>query len=75
MITIKKVTNKTLLKTFVKVPFEIYKDSKYWVPPIISQEMKTFDVNENPIFKNAEATLFIAYINKKPVGRIAAIIN
>ena len=75
MIQIQKVTNKALLKTFVKVPFEIYKNSKYWVPPIISQEMKTFDVNENPIFKNAEATLFIAYINKKPVGRIAAIIN
>jgi GNAT superfamily N-acetyltransferase len=75
MINIKKVTNKALLKTFVKVPFEIYKDSKYWIPPIITQEMKTFDVNENPIFKNAEATLFIAYINNKPVGRIAAIIN
>jgi GNAT superfamily N-acetyltransferase len=75
MITIKEVTTKAMTKAFVKVPFEIYKDCKYWVPPIISQEVKTFNINENPIFKNAEATLFIAYKNNKAVGRIAAIIN
>ena len=43
MITIKEVKTKKELKRFVKFPFTLYKDSKYWTPPIISQEIKTFD--------------------------------
>jgi len=75
MVTLKEVKTKKDLKTFVKFPFKLYKDSKYWVPPIISQEMKTFDRNENPVFNDAEAWLFLAYKDNKVVGRIAAIIN
>ncbi len=75
MITIKEVLTKRDLKTFVKFPFKIYKDSKYWTPPIISQELKTFDKNENPVFNDAEARLFLAYKNNHLVGRVAAIIN
>ncbi|MFV0566960.1 MAG: GTP cyclohydrolase [Flavobacteriaceae bacterium] len=75
MITLKEVKTKSDLKVFVKFPFQLYKNSKYWVPPIISDEMKSFDKNENPVFRNAEATLFLAYKNNTIVGRIAAIVN
>jgi hypothetical protein len=75
MITIKEVKTQKELKTFVKFPFKLYKDSKYWVPPIISQEIKTFNKKENPVFKDAEARFFLAYKNNELVGRIAAIIN
>ncbi len=75
MIALKEVKTKKDLKAFVKFPFKLYKDSKYWVPPIISQEMKTFSKKENPVFNDAEATLFLAYKNNVVVGRIAAIIN
>ena len=40
MITIKEVKTQKELKEFVKFPFKLYKNSKYWVPPIISQEIK-----------------------------------
>lgn len=75
MIEIKEVKTKKDLKTFVKFPFKLYKNSKYWVPPIISQEIKTFDKNENPVFNDAEATLFLAYKDGEIVGRVAAIIS
>ena len=75
MITIKQVQNKKDLKAFIKFPFSLYKDSKYWVPPIINQEMETFNKDKNPIFEDAEATLFLAYKDDEIVGRIAAIIN
>ncbi|GAA4898706.1 hypothetical protein GCM10023311_24730 [Flaviramulus aquimarinus] len=75
MITIKEVHTKKDLKAFVKFPFKLYKDSKYWVPPIISQEIKTFNKKENPVFNDAEARLFLAYKNNEIVGRVAAIIN
>jgi len=75
MITVKEIHSKKDLKTFVKFPFKLYKGSQYWVPPIISQEIKTFDKKENPIFNDAEARFFLAYKGKEVVGRIAAIIN
>ncbi|MFD0988763.1 GTP cyclohydrolase [Mariniflexile jejuense] len=75
MISIKEVTTKSELKAFVKFPFKLYKDSKYWVPPIISEELKTFDTKENPVFNDAEARLFLAYKHNEIVGRVAAIIN
>ena len=75
MITVKEVTTKKGLKTFVKFPFSLYKDSKYWVPPIIKQELETFDKDRNPIFKDAEARFFLAYKGNTIVGRVAAIVN
>lgn len=75
MITLKEVKSNSDLKAFVKFPFKLYKDCPYWTPPIISQEMKTFSKKENPVFKDADATLFLAYKNNEIVGRIAAIIN
>ncbi|GAA4282019.1 GTP cyclohydrolase [Gaetbulibacter aestuarii] len=75
MITLKEVQSKSDLKAFVKFPFKIYKDNPYWVPPIISQEMNSFNKKENPVFEDAAARLFLAYKGKEIVGRIAAIIN
>ena len=49
MITIKEATTKKELKAFVKFPFSLYKNSKFWVPPIISEELQTFDKNINPL--------------------------
>ncbi|MDW5288366.1 GTP cyclohydrolase [Formosa sp. PL04] len=75
MITIQEVLTKKELKAFVKFPFELYKGSPYWVPPIISQEMEVFNKAKNPIFIDADANLFVALKNDKIVGRIAVIIN
>lgn len=75
MIDIREVKTKKDLKAFVKFPFKLYKDSKYWVPPIISQEMTTFDKKKNPVFKDADTDLFLAYMDGEIVGRVAAIIN
>lgn len=75
MIILKEATTKKDLKAFVKFPFKLYKDSKQWVPPIISEELKTFDKNTNPVFDNAESRFFLAYNGKTIVGRVATIIN
>lgn len=75
MVQVKQVQSKSDLKKFVKFPFSIYKESPYWVPPIINDEMETFNTDKNPVFQNAEASFFLAYKNGKVVGRVAAIIN
>ncbi|MEM8999643.1 MAG: GTP cyclohydrolase [Bacteroidota bacterium] len=75
MIIVKEAATKAARKEFVKFPFRLYKDSPYWVPPIIKDEMESFDKSKNPVFKNAEATFFLAYRGEEIVGRIVAIIN
>ncbi len=75
MITIIEAKTKKEIKEFIKFPFQLYKNNSYWVPPLISDEMETFDKKKNPVFKNAEAYFYLAYLNNQIVGRVAAIIN
>lgn len=75
MVTLVEATSKSDLKKFVKFPFKLYKGSPYWVPPIIKEEMETFNPEKNPVFEDAEARFFLAYMNTKIVGRVVAIVN
>ena len=75
MINVVEVKNSKDLKTFVKFPFKLYKGNKYWIPPIIKEELETFNQDLNPVFEHAKARFFLAYKNKELVGRIAAIVN
>jgi GNAT superfamily N-acetyltransferase len=74
-ITIKEAKTKKEMKQFVTFPFSLYATNKFWVPPIIKDELEGFDRNKNPVFKHAEAQFFLAIKNTKIVGRVAAIIN
>ncbi|MHC5202285.1 GNAT family N-acetyltransferase [Myroides sp. LJL119] len=74
MIEIKQVNNKKEMEQFVKFPFELYKNNPYWVPPIIKDEIKSFDP-DNDIFKSVDVKFFLAYKNNKVVGRVACAIN
>lgn len=75
MIQIKQVIDSKDLYKFIKFPFDLYKNSKYWVPPIIKQEIDSFNSSINPNLKESSLKQFIAIKNKKIVGRIAVIIN
>lgn len=75
MIQIKEISTKKEMKQFVKFPFSLYKNNKYWVPPIINDELESFDKDKNPVFEYAKARFFIALKNNEIVGRVVAIIN
>ena len=75
MVEIKQVKTRADYKEFIKVPFPIYEDNKYWIPPMLSDEMNTLRKDKNPAFDYCEADYWIAYKDGKPVGRIAGIIN
>jgi hypothetical protein len=63
------------MEQFVRFPFSLYKNHKFWVPPIIKEEIDNFNPEKNPVFENADAQFFVALNAGKIVGRIAAIIN
>lgn len=74
-VDIRLVETKRELKTFIKLPFEIYKGDPNWVPPLIMDEIETFNPGKNPAYEHAEARLFLAYKDGKAVGRITGILS
>ena len=75
MIQLQEIHTKKEMKQFVTFPFSLYKNNPYWVPPIIADEMESFDKTKNPVFEHAIARFFVARKNNKIDGRVAAIIN
>lgn len=63
------------LRTFIQVPFSIYKDSPFWVPPLVFDELNSLRKDKNPAFEFSDAEYWIAYKDDVPVGRIAGIVN
>ncbi len=74
-ITIVEAKTKKALKDFVEVPFIIYKDNPYWVPPIKKDELNALLPEKNPCHKYARANFWVVYRDNQPVGRIGALIH
>lgn len=75
MVTIKKVSSKKELKTFIRFNYELYKNNPYSVPDLYDDMLNTFSPQKNAAFEFCEADYFLAYKDGKVVGRVAAIIN
>ncbi len=74
-ISIKEVATPTELKQFVDFQYSLYKDNKYWVPPLKSEELFSLRRDKNPAFDFCETKYWLAYKDKKIVGRIAGILH
>lgn len=74
-IEIIEADSKKLVKKFIQLPFEIYKDNEYWVPPLNMDIVSRLDTKKNPFYEFSERILFLAVQNGKIVGRIAGIEN
>ncbi len=73
-VEIREVKTKKDVKQFVNLQFELYKNSKYWVPALKSDEINSLLPEKNPAFEFCEAKFWLAYKNGKCVGRIGGII-
>ena len=69
------ITSKKQLKEFILFEWEIYKEDKNWVPPLIIDRLTQFNTQKNPFLHHSEIQPFIAYKDNKPAGRIVAILN
>lgn len=74
-IVIRKVKKKKDIKTFIRLPFSLYDSSSNWVPPLISDMLKSFHPAKNPYYDHSEVQLFIALKEGAVVGRISAHTN
>jgi hypothetical protein len=74
-IEIVPVTSKSLLNSFIELPWKIYAHDENWVPPLKKAVRKLLDTAEHPFWKFSEQALFLARRNSQTVGRIAGIID
>lgn len=71
-INVREVGDDATLKAFLEVPFSIYHDDANWVAQLDFERREHLSPKHNPYFEHAEAQLFVAYMDGKPVGRISA---
>ncbi|MBE6332889.1 MAG: N-acetyltransferase [Bacteroidales bacterium] len=75
MIEIRRIEGRKAWSKFVRFAIELYRGNPYYVPPIISMEVDTFDPAKNPAFQFCESAYFMAYRDGRAVGRIAGFVN
>jgi len=75
MLSIVEVKTNSQLKTFVKFVNKLYKNNSYYVPDLIQDEMNTLRKDKNPAYEFSDAIFYLAYDNKKVVGRIGVLVN
>ncbi len=69
------VTSRSDLKRFIDLPYELYKKDPVWVPPLLEDQFRQFDLKRNPMLGHCEYALFLLEENEKIIGRVAAFID
>jgi hypothetical protein len=71
---VEEVKNQKDLVAFIRFPWQIYQGDRYWVPPLIKDQLLKFSP-QHPFNSHAEMVLFLAKREGRVVGRIAGIID
>ncbi len=74
-VTIHQVQSQSDRRTFVKFPFQVYRDNPFWVPPLITDEIHTLQKEYNPALDFCDAAFWLARRDGKCVGRIGALVH
>lgn len=75
MLKIEIVKSKKDLQDFIDLPWTIYKDNRYWIPPLKSEVKEILNTEKNPFWEHARREMFLVRNDNKPVGRIVAIVD
>ena len=71
---VEEVRNERDLRAFVRFPWQIYRNDRFWVPPLIKDQLLKFSP-KHPFHSHAGMNLLLAKRAGGIVGRIAGIID
>ena len=74
-IVVQRVTSSGQRKQFLQFPWTIYRQDRYWIPPIRVDEKENVGYSRNPFYDRNQIQTFLAYRGGEVVGRIGAILN
>jgi hypothetical protein len=69
------VTNSHEMRQFIRLPWKIYRNDPFWVPPLMMDMKNLLDRARHPFFRHSSADFYLARRDGEWVGRIAAILN
>lgn len=72
---IKEVRTRCQMLQFIQFVNDLYEGDPYYCPPLIMDELNTFNKKKNPVHELSEYVIYMAYRDGKAVGRIVGIIN
>ena len=68
--------NKKDVRLFINLPFEIYRENPYWVPPLENDVKALMDRYRHPFYKESEVAFFMAFSGGgEALGRITVLDN
>lgn len=68
-------TRKDHVRRFVQLPLRLYRASRQWVPPILSDVRLQLNRQKHPYYQHSDADFFLAVQNGEDVGRISVLEN
>jgi hypothetical protein len=74
-IEIVPVTDKAMLRRFIRVPFAVHEHDKAWSPPLLMEREEAFSPKTNPFLRRAEVRFWLARRDGRDVGRVTAQID
>jgi len=75
MIEITEVKTRKDLKKFIKFGTDLYDKNEFFCPPLVFDELNTFNPKKNPAHEVCDHVIYLACKDNKIVGRIVGIIN
>lgn len=60
---------------FLAAAERVFQGDPAWIPPLAFEMEQRLDPKKNPLFGHAEAALFVALKNGRPVGRVSASVD
>jgi GNAT superfamily N-acetyltransferase len=67
--------NRTQVRQFLHLPFDLYRDVPQWVPPLAPDVRRMLDRRRHPFYRNSDADFFLAVDEGRAAGRIAVLDN
>ncbi len=74
-VRIDRVSDKAGRRAFVSLPYDAYRDTPNWRPPLRFERLAQLNESSNPGLAALDHALFIARRGDRVVGRIAALVN
>lgn len=74
-VELREVKRSGELRRFIMLPFSLYRNNPYWVPPFLKDEWNVLRRDRNPAYEDCDARFWLAYKDGRAVGRVAAIHN
>ncbi|MBN1311459.1 MAG: hypothetical protein JXB30_08570 [Anaerolineae bacterium] len=74
-LSVRPVTSEVELQSFLRMPWEVYKDDLAWCPPLWKEHVHFFDPKHNAELQHIDFEKFVAWRGDKTVGTIIAFVN